>query len=104
MQCHDAPGSGSRPSSTWACAAVVQSPDGADGFFLAETVRCHRARLVHVIPTFPVRRAGQTTHARHLHVALQVVIANPVPGVAQPPVAIILRLLREPSDLVPAPD
>src|SRR5947207_5839063 len=103
MMAHTA-GSGSRPSSTWACAALVQGPDGADGFFLAETVRCRPAGLVHVVPPFSARGSGQTTQTGHLHVALRVVIADPMPGVAQPLVAIILRLLRKPSDLVPAPD
>src|SRR5207253_7249158 len=48
--------------------------------------------------------AGDDAHARHFHVAVRVVLAHPVPRVAQPVVTRVFRLLRKPRDFVPAPD
>src|SRR5260370_31598184 len=79
-------------------------PDSANGLFLAETVWGCGAGLIHLVPTFAVGGPGDCAHAGHLHVAVRVVLAHPFPRIAQPLVARVLRLLREPRDFIPAPD
>src|SRR5262245_48591295 len=85
-------------------ASCFGRPDGADRLFLTEAIRRCGAWLVHVIPAPPVRRARETTKARHLHITRGIVLAHPIPSIAQSLVAVALKLLRKPRDLVPAPD
>src|SRR5437899_2177631 len=84
-------------------AVSIRRPDSTNGLFLAEAVWGCGAGLVHIVPTFAVGGPGDHAHAGHLHVAVRVVLAHPFPRVAQPLVARVLRLLREPRDFIPAP-
>src|SRR5205814_2435245 len=82
----------------------VNRPDVADGFFLIESFGSGGAFGVGVIPALAIQRRAQGAAAGHFQMAGRIGLADPAPRVMQPLVAIFLALLREPGDLVVAPD
>src|SRR5438067_13729995 len=85
-------------------AVNISRPDGTNGLFLSEAVWGCGAGLVYIVPMFAVGRTRDDAHAGHFHVTVRVMLAHPLPRVAQPIVARVLGLLREPRDFIPAPD
>src|SRR5262249_17629198 len=77
---------------------------GPDRLFVPEAVGHGGTRLVGVVPALAVPRRAQRAAAGHLQVAVGVRLPDPIPGVAQPVRAVLRTLVREPGDLVIAPD
>src|SRR5262249_28297530 len=82
----------------------VRRPDGADGRLVAKPVRDGRALAVGVVPALAVARRPQWPAAGHLEMAGGVRPPHPIPGIPQPVLAIRFALVREPGDLIVAPD
>ena len=84
----------------------VGRPDGPEPTLLLAITPSgdRRAGRVGVVPSLAVQRRSHRPAAGHLEMAVGVRLADPVPGVAQPVGAVLLALVREPGDLVVAPD
>ena len=81
----------------------VSGPDSFYCFLLAEAGGDSFGRGVRPVPDILSDRIGQCSAAGHLEVAVGIVSAYPFPGIPEPEVAVVGRLVSEPADFVVAP-
>ena len=81
----------------------VFGPDCFYCFLLAEADWDGFGRGVRPVPDILSNRVGQCSTAGHLEVAVGIVLAYPLPGIPEPEVAVVGRLVSKPANFIVAP-